>query len=149
MCASKWLVCKILKPELVSGWFHFPYYRLVNEHHQSEATFIISQCIMCMRFMPLWPYVIKTRILADHLEILVVKTMSTSGLHIIEQNTLDSGFESQWNLWLLIFGKLRWKLMRTRHMIAFCLCALHMLSNANLYYGKESNGGGYHSRLCV
>ena len=32
--------------------------------------------------------------------------------------------------------------MRTRHVIAFCLCALHMLSNANLYYGKESNGWG-------
>ena len=44
--------------------------------------------------MPLWSYVINTRILVDHLESVVVKTLSTSGLHIIEQNALDFGFES-------------------------------------------------------
>ena len=98
--------------------------------------------------MPLWPYVIDTRILADHLESLVVKSLSTSGLHIIEQNTLYFGFESPWNLWLLIFGKFRWKLMRTRHGIAFCLCALHIISNANLYYGKESNGFKIQDNAC-
>ena len=34
------------------------------------------------------------------------------------------------------------KINETRHVIAFCLCALHMLSNTNLYYRKESNGWG-------
>ena len=50
--------------------------------------------------MPLWPYVINTRILVDHLESLVVKTLSTSGLHIIKQNTFYFGFESRGtNFW--------------------------------------------------
>ena len=118
--------------------------RLVNEHHKSEPTFIISHrlhkhsivtvyyvyevyavmtiCIYAAvnghleltllkgrqrlemgRFKMPFDACINTRILADHPESLVVKTLSTSGLHIIEQNTLYFGLESPWNLRLLIF----------------------------------------------
>ena len=69
--------------------------------HKSEATFIISHRLhkhstvyYVYEVYAVIPYVINTRILADHLESLVVKTLSTSGLHIIEQNTLYFGFES-------------------------------------------------------